>query len=78
VFGIDDAFYQESQQMKSNMLRMIHVKEFSEEAQKGVEPSLTLVIPDIICEQCQHCADLDICRDQIINQQGEGIDNWQC
>ena len=78
IFGLDEAFFQESQQLKSNLLRMIRCKEFSEEAQKGVEPSLVLVIPDIICEQCQTCVDLDICRDQVLNTHEEGVDNWQC
>ena len=71
VFGLDEAFYQEAHQMKVNLLRMIHCKEFSEEAQGGVEPSLILVIPDVICDSCQRCTDLDICRDPSLNLESE-------
>lgn len=52
VFGLDESFHLESHQIKMNLLRMIHCKEFSPEAQEGIEPSLILVIPNVICEQC--------------------------
>jgi hypothetical protein len=32
IFGIDKTFEQESSQVKANLLRLIHVKEFSTEA----------------------------------------------
>ena len=32
IFGLDEAFYQESHKLKLNLLRMIRCKEFSEEA----------------------------------------------
>lgn len=52
IFGLDDAFFKEAQQMKVNLLRMVRCKEFSDEAQQGIEPSLILVLPDVICEIC--------------------------
>jgi hypothetical protein len=49
------------------------------------------VIPDVICEQCQECSDIDLCRDAFINneyivesaEQGVNQDNivrgnWAC
>lgn len=54
---------------------MIRCKEFSEEVQGGIEPSLILVVPDVICENCQTCIDLDICRNYELNQE-DGDDNW--
>lgn len=81
IFGLDEAFYQESHQLKLNLLRMIRCKEFSEEAQSGIEPSLILVIPDVICEFCQRCTDLDICRNYELNKQSGADDdgeNWNC
>lgn len=44
------------------MLTMLRVKEFSQEVVTGKEPSLTLVVPDVICTGCQSIIDLDICR----------------
>jgi len=88
IFGLDGAFQQEAHQVKSNLLRMIHCKEFAQEAQEGLEPSLILVIPDVICEHCQKCSDLDICRDPALNEEivvdenalGENTvrGNWAC
>lgn len=73
VFGLDDAFYIEAQKIRSNLLRMIHCKEFSHEAQGGIEPSLILVVPDVICDRCCNCFDLDICRDPSL-QGDDGLD----
>lgn len=88
IFGLDDAFLREANQVKMNLLRLIHCKEFSSEAQQGMEPSLVLVVPDVICESCQACIDLDICRDSFINQESAVDDplagmrvlrgNWRC
>ena len=50
----------------------IHVKEFQTEAVIGNEPSLILVVPDVICEHCEHCKDLDICRDPGLNSDESG------
>jgi len=44
------------------MLTLLKVKEFSQEVVSGKEPSLTLVVPDVICSNCQSIMDLDICR----------------
>ena len=63
IFGLDDAFIHPSTVLKKNLLKLIHIMEFSDEAQTGNEPSLILVVPDVICQNCQTCKDLDICRD---------------
>jgi DNA polymerase epsilon subunit 1 len=52
IFGLEDAFHSEAHTLKMNLLRMIRCKEFSEEVQGGIEPSLILVVPDVICENC--------------------------
>jgi len=76
VFGLDDAFHLEAQKIKSNLLRMIHCKEFSSEAQGGLEPSLILVVPDVICDHCCNCFDLDICRDpSLLASEGDNLQN---
>lgn len=71
VLGIDSAFSYEASQVKVNLLRMIHVKEFSKEAVSGLEPSLILVIPSVVCDSCHTSFDLDICRDPSLQASGE-------
>ena len=53
--------------MRSNLLRLLRFKEFSKEAQEGIEPSLVLIIPNLGCTNCGDTKDLDICRDPSLN-----------
>lgn len=48
--------------LRRQLLKMIHVKEFSPEA-VWKDPCASLVIQDVICPSCQDCQDLDLCRD---------------
>ena len=67
MFAVDPSFAIESASLKRNLLTLCHYKEFSPEVQKGNEPSLVLVIPDVICHSCQNARDVDICRDPSLN-----------
>ena len=48
--------------LRRQLLKMVHVKEFSPEA-RWKDPCATLIIQDVICPSCQDCQDLDLCRD---------------
>ena len=52
IFGLDDAFSQETTNLKRNLLKIVREKEFSPTVVEGNEPSLVLVIPDVICDVC--------------------------
>jgi hypothetical protein len=52
VFGLDEAFANATASLKRNMLTLIHKKEFSTDVTEGIEPSLILVVPDVICDFC--------------------------
>ena len=67
IFGLDPAFQIQAQNLKRNLFRLIQIKEFSEEATKHLEPSLVLVLPDVICEACLRVQNVDICRDNDLN-----------
>ena len=70
VFGLDEAFFQTVWTLLRNMIAILHEKEFAPQVASGKEPSLILVIPDVICEYCQTSEDLDICRDPSLNVDG--------
>lgn len=53
--------------LRRQLLKMIHVKEFSPEA-SWRDPCASLVIQDVICPSCQDCQDLDLCRDPSLQQ----------
>jgi len=85
IFALDEAFSLQAANLKKNLLTLCHFKEFSPEAMSGNEPSLVLVIPDVICTKCQNAQDLDICRDMSLNprnlgsEMGEPLENsWVC
>lgn len=67
VFGLDEAFTSEVTGLKRNLLIIVKEKEFSINVVNGNEPSLTLVLPDVICDFCSSATDLDICRDFKLN-----------
>jgi len=48
--------------LRRNVLRQLGVREFAVE---GVwkNPSLSFVLPELVCDFCGHCRDLDVCRD---------------
>jgi hypothetical protein len=52
MFAIDPAFEQQASNLRRNLLTICHIKEFSPEVKAGSEPSLVLVIPDVICQSC--------------------------
>lgn len=52
IFALDEAFSQEANVLKKNLLKIVREKEFAPEVVQGNEPSLILVVPDIICDVC--------------------------
>lgn len=72
VMKLEKCSYDAVQTMRGNLLRLLNVKSFSPEAQ-FVNPCLSIVLPDVICSFCNHCRDLDLCRDQDLL---EG--KWEC
>ncbi|KAL1527844.1 hypothetical protein AB1Y20_009223 [Prymnesium parvum] len=47
--------------LRRNLFKLLNVREFASEAQ-FVSPSLHYVLPDVACEFCGHCRDLDFYR----------------
>ncbi|XP_052865449.1 DNA polymerase epsilon catalytic subunit 1 [Anopheles cruzii] len=48
--------------MRRNMLLLIGVGEFSDKAH-WKEAVKSYVLPEVICQACNHCRDLDLCKD---------------
>ena len=68
VFGLDPEFQLSTANLKRSLFAQMKKTEFSAEVTQGVEPSLILVVPDVICENCQVSSDFDICREQLFNE----------
>ena len=53
--------------LRRDLLRLIEVGEFSEEAQFR-DPCRSYVLPEVICRNCNFCRDLDLCKDPALSQ----------
>lgn len=55
--------------LNRDLLRLVDVGEFSEEAQFR-DPCRSYVLPEVICHNCNFCRDLDLCKDPSFSQVG--------
>lgn len=63
VLSLDDAITDEVAGLKRSMLKLINVGEFSDKA-VWTDPCVTIILPEIICKVCNHCRDIDLCKDE--------------
>ncbi|KAI8587396.1 hypothetical protein BDZ88DRAFT_240684 [Geranomyces variabilis] len=63
VFGLHAGVEREVRVLKRDMLALIGAREFADEA-KFVNPCEPFLLPQVICESCNHCRDLDLTRDR--------------
>lgn len=71
VLALDSNITIQVTKLKRDLLKLIGVGEFSPEATFR-DPCLTYVLPEMICKQCNHIRDLDLCRDPHLNQSEPG------
>ena len=57
--------------LNRDLLRLVDVGEFSEEAQFR-DPCRSYVLPEVICHNCNFCRDLDLCKDPSFSQVSTG------
>ncbi|KAH9641118.1 hypothetical protein HF086_000766 [Spodoptera exigua] len=62
VFSLDSTLDEEVTLLRRNLLRLIGVGEFSSSAEWR-EACTSCVLTEVICNVCNHCRDLDLCRD---------------
>ncbi|KAK9679178.1 protein of unknown function (DUF1744) [Popillia japonica] len=62
VLSLDPAVEECVQTLKSNLLRLVGVGEFSDKA-VWKDSTVSYVIPQLICKACNHCRDVDLGRD---------------
>uniref|UniRef100_A0A670JRN3 DNA polymerase epsilon catalytic subunit n=1 Tax=Podarcis muralis TaxID=64176 RepID=A0A670JRN3_PODMU len=76
VLSLDTNIANQVSKLKRDLLRLIEVGEFSEEAQFR-DPCRSYVIPEMICRNCNFCRDLDLCKDPALSQGSPGP-FWLC
>ncbi|KAE8634027.1 hypothetical protein XENTR_v10002174 [Xenopus tropicalis] len=77
VLALDSNITNQVNKLKRDLLRLVDVGEFSEDAQFR-DPCRSYILPEIICRSCNFCRDLDLCKDPAINQDGSVLPQWVC
>ncbi|KAK3514779.1 hypothetical protein QTP70_030670 [Hemibagrus guttatus] len=77
VLSLDANTVNQVNKLKRDLLRLVDVGEFSEEAQFR-DPCNSYVLPEVICHQCNFCRDLDLCKDPSVTQDGTVLPQWFC
>ncbi|XP_065643489.1 DNA polymerase epsilon catalytic subunit A isoform X2 [Hydra vulgaris] len=65
VLRLDVNIQSQVDKLKRDLLKLIGVGSFADEA-NFQDPCMSLVVPEVICEYCNSCRDLDLCRDACI------------
>ncbi|XP_073410903.1 DNA polymerase epsilon catalytic subunit A [Dendrobates tinctorius] len=77
VLSLDSNIANQVNKLKRDLLRLIDVGEFSEDAQFR-DPCRSYILPEIICRSCNFCRDLDLCKDPSLSQDGSVLPQWIC
>ncbi|XP_012276956.1 DNA polymerase epsilon catalytic subunit A [Orussus abietinus] len=76
VLSLDKEVEQDVCILKANLLRLINISSFSDEAEWR-DPCISLVLPEVICKACYHTRSIDLCKDSYRDKE----DNkyvWKC
>lgn len=72
ILSLDPSIREAVDKLKSHLLRLISVGEFSQQA-IWKDNSISYVIPQLICKACNNCRDVDLGRDSFRTE-----DAWLC
>ncbi|KAJ8415285.1 hypothetical protein AAFF_G00422650 [Aldrovandia affinis] len=77
VLSLDTNIVNQVNKLKRDLLRLVDVGEFSEDAQFR-DPCNSYILPEVICRHCNFCRDLDLCKDPSVAQDGSVLPQWFC
>lgn len=77
ILSLDANVKEEVVKLKRDLLRIVGIGEFSEDAIYK-DPTKSYVIPEMICRKCNHCRDLDLCRDISLHNVSNVERRWSC
>uniref|UniRef100_K7GCA2 DNA polymerase epsilon catalytic subunit n=1 Tax=Pelodiscus sinensis TaxID=13735 RepID=K7GCA2_PELSI len=77
VLSLDANITNQVNKLKRDLLRLVDVGEFSEEAQFR-DPCRSYVLSEVICRNCNFCRDLDLCKEPGVSQDSAVPPGWVC
>jgi len=63
ALSVDKTLAEQINELRRNMLRLVGIGEFSDLAE-WEDPCDSHIINEVICKACNHCRDLDLCKDK--------------
>ncbi|XP_029426854.1 DNA polymerase epsilon catalytic subunit A isoform X2 [Rhinatrema bivittatum] len=77
VLSLDTNITNQVNKLKRDLLRLIDIGEFSEDAQFK-DPCRSYILSEVICRNCNFCRDLDLCKDPSTVQDESVLPRWVC
>lgn len=77
VLSLDKNLGDVVMKVRRDLLRIVGVKEFSDEAE-WKDPCLSFVLTEVICKACSTCNNIDLCREEYVVNEATGIPVWLC
>ncbi|XP_015586460.1 DNA polymerase epsilon catalytic subunit A [Cephus cinctus] len=76
VLSLDKEVEEEVYGLQRNLLRIIGVGCFSDQAE-WKDPCISFILPEVICKACNHTRDIDLCKDTYRGTE-ENKEVWKC
>lgn len=77
ILSLDRSLTLETRLLRRDLLQLFDVKEFAPAA-RFVNPSASLKVRGVLCGECSHVRDLDLCRDEDYSDGGVRTPGWRC
>ncbi|XP_069943556.1 DNA polymerase epsilon catalytic subunit A [Cherax quadricarinatus] len=76
VLSLDSAVTEQVCKLRRDLLKLLNIGEFSPEAE-WKDPCVSYVLPEVICRACNHCRNIDLCKDPHQSVEN-GVHVWLC
>ncbi|KAF2714135.1 DNA polymeras-like protein epsilon [Pleomassaria siparia CBS 279.74] len=77
VFSLDKSIPLEARMLRKDLLALFDIRDFSPEG-AFINPSASLYIRGVICDECTSSRDIDLCRDSALLPTASALPKWKC
>ncbi|XP_064102350.1 DNA polymerase epsilon catalytic subunit A-like [Macrobrachium nipponense] len=76
VLSLDSNVTEQVNKLRRDLLKLLNIGEFSPDAE-WKDPCISYVLPEVICRACNHCRNIDLCKDSHQTVEN-GMRVWMC
>eukprot|EP00128_Syssomonas_multiformis_P014704 Colp12_sorted_trinity150504_noHs@22435 len=77
VLHLDRQVHEEVTLLRKNLFKLLDIDDCSKAA-AFQNPCATLILPDVVCTECNYSRDMDLCRDPDLVGNDEAPGSWAC